>query len=248
MKHSSLILSLIFLLSIGQTSFAAQNSQRKSSQINVSEDVDTLGGNEELIKMAQSLKSRTRTRIVQDRIVDRKNRLEFALSYGGIIGGDSYLQTQAVGFAANFHINPRWSLGVQYSDFSNSLTPEGKRVFDQYRQTQAAGGVPATAVDVDYPINATMAVINWYPIYGKTSFLDMGITQFDIYLIGGAGQIKLSSGDAPIYSAGLGIGAWLSPHVSMRAEFKYQTYRDQPITGSRDLNTGAANVGMGWIL
>lgn len=248
MKQSSLILSVICLLSFSQAGLAAQNSQKKNSQINVSEDVDTLGGNEDLIKMAQSLKSRTRTRIVQDRIVDRKNRLEFALSYGGIIGGDSYLQTQAVGFSANFHINPRWSLGAQFSDFSNNLTPEGKRVFDQYKKIRDAGGVPATAVDVDYPINATMAVVNWYPIYGKTSFLDMGITQFDMYLIGGAGQIKLSSGDAPIYSVGLGIGAWLSAHVSMRAEFKYQTYRDQPITGSRDLNTGAANIGMGWIL
>lgn len=241
MKITSLLLTVLFSLTWTNSSFAA-------NKINVAEDVDTLGGNEELVKMAQSLKSRTRARIVQDRIVDRKNRLEFALSYGGIIGGDSYLQTQSMGFAANFHFTPRWSLGVQYSDFTSNLSPEGKRVFNLYRQTKEAGGTPAYAVDVDYPINATMAVINWYPIYGKTSFLDMGITQFDMYLIGGAGQIQLSSGTSPIYSAGLGIGAWLSQHLSLRAEIKFQTYRDQPVTGPRDLNTGAANLGMGWIL
>jgi outer membrane immunogenic protein len=243
MKYFSLI-TLSLLVSFSQTGFAAN----KNAQINVSEDVDTLGGNEDLIKMAQSLKSRTRARIVQDRIVDRKNKIEFALSYGGVIGGDSYIQTQALGLTANYHLTPRWSFGLQYTDFTNNLSPEGKRVFKQYREALAAGGTPAYAVDVDYPLSTQMAVINWYPIYGKTSFLDMGITQFDLYLIAGAGQIELSSGAAPIYSAGLGIGAWLSQHLSMRAEFKYQTYRDQPVTGPRDLNTGAVNLGMGWIL
>ncbi len=249
MKTLLTIPAVLLLISWTEISSAAkQATPRKNAQINVSEDVDTLGGNEDLIKMAQSLKSRTRARIVQDRIVDRRNKIEFALSYGGVLGGDSYLQTQSIGFAANYHFTPRWSLGVQYSDFTSNLSPEGKRVFSQYRAQSAAGGTPAYAVDVDYPINSTMAVINWYPIYGKTSFLDMGITQFDLYLIGGAGQMQLSTGPTPLLSVGVGVGAWLSQHLSLRAEIKYQTYRDQPITGARNLNTGSANVGMGWIL
>lgn len=245
---SSHLISLTLLFASSSLVWAAPVKTKKTAQVNVSEDVDTLGGNEELLKMAQSLKSQTRARIVQDRIVDRRNRLEFGVSYGGVIGGDSYLKTQALGFAAHFHFTPRWSLGVQYTDFSNELTPEGKRVFDLYRKTQSAGGTPAYAVDVDYPLNSTMAVLNWYPIYGKTSFLDMGITQFDLYLIAGAGQIQLSSGTSPIYSAGVGVGAWMTKHLSLRGEIKYQTYQDQPVTGKRDLNIGSANLGLGWIL
>lgn len=248
MKTTSYFLSLILLLSWSETALAATPPAKKSAQVNVSQDVDTLGGNEELLKMAQSLKSQTRARIVQERIVERRNRLEIGVNYGGVIGGDSYLKTQALGFAANFHFTPRWSLGVQYADYSNDLTDEGKRVFAQYRGQRDANGAPAYAVDVDYPLNSTMAVINWYPIYGKTSFLDMGITQFDLYLIAGAGQIELSSGSSPLYAAGVGVGAWLTKNLSLRGEIKYQTYKDQPITGSRNLNTGSANIGMGWIL
>jgi outer membrane beta-barrel protein len=247
----SFFMSLVYLCAWGHLSQAATPYKTKpasQNQIDTAEDIDTLGGNEDLMMKAQSLKSQTRARIVQDRIVDRRNKIEFGVSYGGVLGGDSYMQTQALGFIANYHITPRWSLGVQYSDFSNNLTAEGKRVFSQYQQHQAAGGTPGYAVDVDYPLHSAMAVINWYPIYGKTSFMDMGVSQFDLYLIGGAGQIQLSSGSTGIYAAGLGAGAWLTRHVSLRAEFKYQTYEDHPITGARHLDTGVANLGMGWIL
>lgn len=242
-----LMILLAFAMSFSSLAHAGQKHAQDNSEINVNEDLEGLGGNEELMKMAQSLRSETRTRIVQDRIVNRRNKVEFGLSYGGVLGGDSYMQTQSVGLAADYHITPRWSVGVHYFDFTNSLTPEGQRVFDQARQAYAAGA-RAYAVDVDYPLNATMAMVNWYPIYGKTSFLDMGITQFDLYLLGGAGQMNLSSGGTPVYAAGLGIGAWLSQHISLRAEAKYQTYHDQIVTGSRTLNTVAATIGLGWIL
>jgi outer membrane immunogenic protein len=176
MKHLKLFISIVYIFFLAiQNSAAKSLHPQKSTKINIEQDVDTLGGNEDLIKMAHQLKSSTRTRIVQDRIVDRRNRVELALSYGAILGGDSYLQTQNLGFTVNYHFTPRWSLGMQYSDFTNNLTPEGKRVFSQYRQNQAAGGIPAYAVDVDYPINATMAVVNWYPFMVKQAFLTWGL-------------------------------------------------------------------------
>lgn len=226
---------------------AAGAEKASSKKINVSEDVDSLGGNADIMKMAQSLKSESRARVVQDRVVDRKNRFELGLGYGGVVGGDSYLRTQGLNVAADFHFTPRWSVGVHHYDFSNSLTSEGQRVFDQARKDRAAGNT-AQLVDIDYPLNATMAFVNWYPIYGKTSFMDAGITQFDIYFLAGGGRIQLSSGSTGIYAAGLGLGAWISQSVSLRAELKYQTYRDQVITGNRTLNTVAANIGLGWML
>ncbi|MEN0059954.1 MAG: outer membrane beta-barrel domain-containing protein, partial [Bdellovibrio sp.] len=124
---------------------------------------------------------------------------------------------------------------------------EGTRIFNEARASYAAGG-RATIVDLDYPLNAAMAVVNWYPIYGKTSFLDMGVTQFDIYLLAGGGALELSSGTTSIYTGGLGVGAWMSKHISLRAEVRYQKYEDQLITGSRSLDTVVGSLGLGWIL
>jgi outer membrane immunogenic protein len=247
-RRKLLALTLLLATGFAETGFAQTRRTQNAKPITVTEDVDTLGGNEELMKMAQSLKSRTRARIVQERIVDRRNRLEVGLVLGSVLGGDSYLKTQSTGVNLHWHFTPRWSLGVQYNDYSNQLTPEGKRVFDLYRRTQNAGGTPAYAVDVDFPLNSTLAVVNWYPIYGKTSFLDLGITQFDLYFLAGAGQVQLSSGPTSSYAAGFGVGAWLSRHLTLRGEVRYQTYQDRPVTGPRNLDTGHATFSIGWIL
>lgn len=244
-----ILMALLTTLSLStQAAVKKTSSTASNKKINLSADVDTLGGNQQLMDKAQSLRSETRTRIVQDRIVNRNAKLELGLSYGGVMGGDAYLKSQAIGAQAHFHFTPRWSLGVQYMDYSNSLTTEGQRVFEQFRAQQNAGGGAAYAVDIDYPINSAMAVINWYPIYGKTSFLDMGVTQFDIYLLAAGGAIQLSSGTSATYAAGLGIGAWVSKHFSIRTEAKYQTYEDKPITGDRKLHTANLSLALGWIL
>lgn len=243
------IMAIAFLtVSLMATSaLAASKNKAPAKQINATEDIDSLGGNKELMEMADKVKSTSRSRIVQERIVDRHNALELGLSYGNTFGGDAYLKTQSLGVSVDYHITPRWSLGVRYYDFGSSLTAEGKRVSDDARAAYAAGG-RATYFDIDTPQNATMAVINWYPIYGKTSFLDMGVTQFDLYLLAGGGSIQLSSGSAPIYVGGLGIGAWISKHFSVRAEARYQKYEDQLVTGSRNLDTVVGSLGIGYIL
>ena len=237
-----------FVCFSGTFAAAAQASARNTNaNTAMDEDIDSLGGNQELLEMAKKIRSESRSRIVQERLVARNTRLEVGVTYGGILGGDSYLNTQSAGLQMDFHINPRWSLGARYFDFGNKLTSEGQRVFDQARKSYQAG-ITAYAVDIDYPENEMLAVVNWYPIYGKTSFLDMGITQFDMYLLAGGGQMTLSSGNAGVFTAGAGVAAWITKHLTARAELRYQTYQDQPVTGARQLNTGAATIGLGWIL
>ncbi|WP_413574472.1 outer membrane beta-barrel domain-containing protein [Bdellovibrio sp. HCB290] len=259
MKNFKLLSATVLLIALcSQNSFAApkKTAPRKATPVqtqapvdnsDITADIDSLGGNEKLMNMAQNIKAESRSRIVQDRIVDRRNRLEVGVNYGMNFGGDAYTKTQALGVAADFHITPRWSLGARYYDFGNSLTPEGKRIFEQAKANYAAGG-RAYAVDIDYPENAVMAVLNWYPVYGKTSFMDIGVTQFDMYLLGGGGQITLSSGSTAVYTAGLGIGAWINKHLTARAEIRYMNYEDQPVTGARSMNVVTGNVGFGWML
>ena len=235
------------------TTPAASASQQKTEaaatpEIDVAQDVDALGGNKALMDMATSLDPENRTRIVQQRIVDRHNRFEFGMNYGLVTGGDPYLQTQGLGATVDYHLTPRWSLGARYTNYGNQLSSEGQRVFDDARSRYAAGGSSYVIPDIDYPLQSAMATVDWYPIYGKINLMDWGISQFDIYMLGGAGQIQLSSGWTNMYTAGVGMGFWMNKHWAMRTEFKYQNYQDQIITGSRNIQDYMFNMGVGYIL
>lgn len=222
-------------------------AQAKKS-VNVSKDVDTLGGNQALVEMATAMDPRNRSRIVQNRLVDRNNRLEFNLSYGAVGGGDPYIRTQNFGAGVEFHFTPRWSIGARYYDYGNELTPEGKRSLENARNAIAVGGVDASTFDYDYPMNATMGIISWYPVYGKTNLLDYGIAQFDIYLLAGGGSIELSSGRTGIATGGAGVGFWVNKHFTIRSEVRYQTYQDRIYTGERKIDTVTGQLGIGLML
>ena len=227
---------------------AAPAKAPAAKQINFAKDVDGLGGNDDLMDMAARLHPETKSRIVQERLVDRHTRFEFGMTYGGTMGGTTYVQTQNVGASLDFHITPKWSIGARYYDYSNSLTPEGQRAFQNYRDAKAVPGMVATAPDIDSPQNAKIAVLNWYPIYGKINFFDSAIAQFDLYLIAGGGQIELASGNSTLLTAGTGFGLWMTKHLTARAEIRYQNYQDKINTGTRDINAAAATIGLGWIL
>ncbi len=225
-------------LLISCTSFAKSTTSR----------VDTLGGNQKLADMASAMDPKNETRIVQKRIVDRNTTLEIGVNYGAVAGGDSYLNTQSLGASLDFHINPRWSLGGRYYDHTSQLTPEGQRVFQDARQAYNAGGRSYAIPDIDYPLRSAVGIVTWYPIYGKTNLLDWGIAQFDLYILAGAGKVELSSGWTDLATAGTGVGFWMTRHISARAEIRYQRYQDKIITGSRDINTVAGSLGLGFLL
>ncbi|MGE3759151.1 MAG: outer membrane beta-barrel domain-containing protein, partial [Pseudobdellovibrionaceae bacterium] len=115
MKTMSLIPALFLAVVIGLSVTA--NAQNKKAKINFSQDMDTLGGNEALVGKATALDPQNKTRIVQSRLVDRNYRFEFGGNFGGVAGGDSYLKTLNYGVSADFHFNPRWSLGVRDYDY-----------------------------------------------------------------------------------------------------------------------------------
>ncbi len=230
------------LLIVSASAYAGPKTKSTGSRL------DTLGGNEKLVDMATSMDPGNRSRIVQKRIVDRNNALEFGLNYGTVAGGDSYLKSQNLGGTIDFHINPRISIGARYYDFGNDLTPEGRRVFQEAREAYEAGGRSYSIPDIDYPLRSAMGTISWYPVYGKTNLLDWGIAQFDLYLVGGYGQIELSSGWTNLSMAGTGVGLWMTKHLSARGEVRYQNYQDQIITGSRTINSVSLSLGLGLIL
>jgi outer membrane beta-barrel protein len=194
------------------------------------------------------LNSSTRVGVVQGRNVDRNWRFELGVNYTPLTAGDSYLNTQNLGGQIDLHIAPQFSLGVRYSQAFNNLTQEGQAQFDRAHAARVNGDT-FTIPNVDVPKSELLGVANWYMFYGKMNFFDISVVQFDIYSLAGYGQMQLNSGSTPTWTAGGGIGFWLSQHFTSRFEVRYQNYKDQLNTDSpRSLNVIAANVGFGVLL
>lgn len=221
----------------------------------VSSDLEALGTNRQVNERASRLESRTRMAIVQGRAVDRNWRLEFGTSYGAAAFGDAYLNTQNLGANVDLHITPKVSIGVRYAKAFNQLTAEGKNRVDQARVSNANTG-DYTVPQISYPDEQVMGVLDWYMTYGKINLFDWKTVQFDIYSLAGYGQIKIDTryGGQDLsewtgtWTAGGGIGFWLSQHFTTRFELRYQNYSDRQYAGSRDVNLVVGTLGLGVLL
>ncbi len=219
------------------------------ARADIQNDFDSLGGNTPLLERAKALNPETVTSIVQNRTVNLNHRFELAPEISGTFGGDTYSRTHSFGLNAQYHINPRWSIGAKYNYSFNTLTAEGEAMID--RAIQDAQNNPKTAglvPQMDYPKYETLALINWYPIYGKMNLYDKAVAHFDIYGVLGGGEIALRSGSTATYTGGLGVGLWLNPNTTARLEVRYQRYKAQYVNGAKDLDLAVGGLQMGWLL
>lgn len=244
------LISLMGLIGLYSDVLALSNdSSKKPSLVS---DLDGLGGNRPLMEKAKILSTDNKMRIVQKRLVERDLRFELGLNYGLVGGGDNYYNTQNIGGNLEFHINPRWSLGYRYYQSRNRLTQEGKRIFQEASQRRAINDLNYRAPDMEYPFQTHLFAVSWYPIYGKLNLFDLGVTQFDLYVLAGAGGVELSNQWrdthrwTETYTLGAGFAYWWTQHISSRIEGRYQTYSDQVYTGSRrqDLIIGTLSLGV----
>ncbi len=241
--------SITYLSALIVTSLISlsQHSHAKS----LADDVNDLGGNKTLLKLSSELSPDKKIRVVQQRLVDRTNRLEFTGKWGSQLSGQSYLQTQSLEVGAEYHINPRWSLGVIYSDYTHKLSPEGERVFSEAKKSFYSNqNIAISYPDIDVPGDSVIGQIQFYPIYGKLNFFDQSIIQFDISMILGAGQINLTSGPTQITNLGIGSGFWINKNILARFEVKYNNYKDKDLIykTSRDLEIMTGHIGIGVFL
>ncbi|MBX3022900.1 MAG: outer membrane beta-barrel domain-containing protein [Bdellovibrionales bacterium] len=213
-------------------------------------EFDSLGGNRVLLERAKAMNPDQTVSVVQNRTVDRRNRVEFAPEISGVMGGDTYSRARSVGLNAYYHFNPRFAVGAKFGYSFNTLTPEGQALLDQANHDfQADPETPSIGYpDVDYQKTEWMGLLNWYPLYGKFSVLDRRVIHFDFYVVGGAGQTTLRSGPASTYTGGIGMGLWLTQHFTTRMEARYQTYEAKYFTGARRLDLTVASLQMGWLL
>jgi outer membrane beta-barrel protein len=218
---------------------------------NLAQKMDALGANKDLMKKARAIDPENRVRVVQNREVDRTWRLEIGGIMGMSEGGDAYLDTSVLGAAVDLHITPRWSVGGRYYNYKNDLTKEGKRIFDD-ASVRAPKDPTYVVPGVDPAQDEFLGVLSWYPIYGKLNLFDATVSQFDLYVLGGAGTIRTGSGSSPVYTAGGGAGIWLTQHFSTRLEARWQTYQDKIETSQlsykRNMNETLLTMTVGFLL
>ena len=207
------------------------------AQAGLLEDFDSLGGNDVLINRAKILRPDKKVNIVQNRTVDRRWRNEFSGGYSNVIGGDSFLDTQMLNLSYHLHINPYWTVGLNYYSAFNGTSSEGKFLIDN-------GDVP----DFDQPDTGYEAVLNVAPIYGKVNLLGMGVSQFDVYGILSYGNIKLKSGETQSWTYGAGVGLWISQHLTSRLEIRQRAYEAQRFGGASNVNTTNVGLSFGYLL
>lgn len=241
MKSS--ITTFLFICLLGIVSHAEK-------QESIANEFDGLGGNAILLERARALNPEITETVVQPRTVSRRHRFEIAPEYSGSFGGDTYSRTQSMAFNIHYHINPRWSLGLKAGMSANRLTQEGEamvdRAYQDYLKNPKNPEFPLP--EMDYQKAESMALVNWYPIYGKLNFLDRKVVQFDTYLTIGAGTVTLKSGITESQQMGGGVGFWFTPKFSTRFEMRYQTYEAKYLTGPQKLDLAIASVQMGWML
>jgi outer membrane immunogenic protein len=201
-------------------------------------DFDSLGGNKDLAIKAKALEPELKMQIVQDRIVNRHKRWEITPTFANVMGGDAYVKTQTAGLGVFFHMTPRWSLSANYNYNFNQMSSEGQYVIDSFHRI----------ANIDYAKTSYLGEIQWYPIYGKFNLLEAAIVHFDIYGLAGTGRVQLKEKSAPMYTAGAGIGFWLSQHLTTRLEFLYQTYNSERETGQKKMDLTLISLGMGYLL
>lgn len=257
----SLVLGLVMALS--QVSFAANTAAAKkttsdsaamaanaaASEQKIEQEFDGLGGNGILLEKARALNPEVHTTVVQNRIVDRTNRFELSGEYANTFGGDTYVRTGTFGLNGQFHFTNRWSLGAKFGTSYNKLTSEGndlveRAIADHNKNPQTSmSPVP----DIDYPTGIAMGYVNYYPLYGKISWLGQGISHFDVYGQLGYGNISLKSGSSSAMSAGMGIGVWGNDHITTRLEMVYTDYTAKYYSGPMKLGITSASVQVGWL-
>lgn len=231
--------------------FAAQAAQAAGDGSALSDaDFDSLGGNKIFLEKAKALQPEENMTIVQNRTVPLTHRVELAPEFSGTFGGDTYSRTKSFGLNALYHFNPRWAVGAKYNYSFNDLTSEGRSLVEQANADRLANPENPTVPfpSVDYPTSEALALVNWSPIYGKLNLMDKAIAHFDFYLVGGYGQVALSSGPTDTYTAGGGLGFWLTKHFSTRVEMRYQNYKAKYFESEKDMDLAIASVQMGWLL
>ncbi len=175
--------------------------------------------------------------VVNTRYSSLINRHEIGLMGANNFTSDSHLTTQNVSGTYRYHINGKWGLGLRYSRYTNKLTSAGEKLFSDKK----------ILPDTDYALNSKEIFVNYNTVYGKLRLTEDSVVYFDQYASLGAGKIKLASGEKNIYSLDLGFSFWLGQHGSSRLGIKNEFYKQQQLSGARNVHNVVGYLELGYL-
>ncbi|MCB0384955.1 MAG: outer membrane beta-barrel domain-containing protein [Bdellovibrionales bacterium] len=163
--------------------------------------------------------------VVQNRAYTKEKRFSYSLQYGPIIN-DAFNEGWNLGISANYFLNEREGVQLEYVSFNVSDNSTVKGFANQYGGVRPNIGRVANMWGVGY---------NWVPIYAKMSLLGQRIIYFDMAVTPVLGMMnyeqttKNGNKNDSSFTYGVDITQYffLSKHIAIRADLKNRWWTEE---------------------
>lgn len=223
---------------------AALASEKKTNSL--LNDLSTLGDNQFLKPYIKSTSTSSEISVVQNRFYSRFNRQELLTGIGYSTSGPAYFKTTATSMFYKFYVSPKWSVGVNYSYFTNSLSSAGIQVIKNGEAKLKNDPDFAFIPDMDYPKFSYAATASWYPSYGKLNLFNT-IMYFDLFVTSGLGKIILKHKPSSLLFLSFGSSLWLTKKWIARFEMQNKLYKETWYNSQHNIVTTQMMLSAGYM-
>lgn len=175
---------------------------------------------------------------VQNRYLPLTNKHEITVNFGRNMNPGGLLNSQQVGGSYRYHLNDRFSFGLQGYKVFNEISSDGELVLSTGR----------VLVPEDYVSQQYEAITTFNLFYGKFRLGLNRVFYFDQYISLGAGIAELESGNTPMISPDIGIALWLGKRGSVRFGLRNELYNKETLSGEELNYNAVAHFSIGFLL
>lgn len=175
---------------------------------------------------------------VQTRYSPLKSRHELDVGAGRNFLSDSSISSNNLDAGYRFHLNDKWSVGVNYSYVSNDLTGSASRLFSK----------DAVLPDATFQKSRMDLTVGYNLFYGKFRLGSDSVLYFDNFIELGGGLVKMenSIGTSEIQEkaivGGVGFAFWMGKSFGLKLGVR-DYYHNEP----RLLSEGNVNTLIGYL-
>jgi outer membrane beta-barrel protein len=159
--------------------------------------------------------SNTESGVVQNRKFTKANRWELGI-WGGVNSSDPFLLIRSGGGHLGYHFSEHFA--VQAIGFKNWVSASS--ALTTFEETLGA------TTNSNRPWSFLGAEFVGSVIYGKLSLMGQSILYYDLHLTVGGGATATESGTNPTWSVGVGQRVFLHQNVSVRLDYRLQSYQE----------------------
>jgi outer membrane beta-barrel protein len=220
--------------------FAEETTSQTESQTEIEKDVNLEKELESLnmpINQGPAAASLEKLYSVQNRYLPLTNKHEITVNFGKNLNAGGLLNSQQVGGSYRYHLNDRFSFGVQGYKVFNEVSSDGELVMSTGR----------ILVPEDYVSQQLEAFTSFNVFYGKFRLGLNRVFYFDQYIALGAGMAELESGNTPMISPDIGIALWLGKSGSVRFGIRNELYNKQTLDGEELNHNVVAHLSIGYL-